>query len=101
MWLGLRGPVKIRAGTSGTETFTSGARILQIHAFPGGGGGTVTIPAKDSPTDPAVVTLPAGSGWWGWQKNHAVMSMQGTGAQLQIIFTGTSAYFLEYLEGTQ
>ncbi len=100
-WYGLRGPIKIRAGTSGTETFVSGAHILQWHAFPGGGGGTVTVPCKDSPTDPAVITLPAGSGWHGVQHNHALHVLQGTGTALQMVFTGTSAYYIEYSDGIQ
>lgn len=93
-WAGLRGRSKRRTGVSGTETFAVGCSILQIHAIPGGGGGTVQIV-----DDANVVTLPAGSGWWGWQAaTHKNFQIMGTGSQLTIVFTGTAGYFIEYLD---
>jgi hypothetical protein len=95
-WYGIRGRVKYRSGTSGVETFTSGTKIIQIHAF-SAAGGNVVMPAKGSPIDPVIITLPAGA-WWGLQENHINHSLEGTGSQLQIQFNTTTAYFVEYTD---
>ena len=93
MWYGLKGTVKRAAGVSGTVTLANGTRILQIHAFPSSGSnGTVQIGS-----DPAAVTLPAGSGWWGLQENHVDLILSGSGAALTIVFTNTVSYFVEYV----
>lgn len=91
MWFGIKGTDNRQTGTAGTVTLPVGAYVLQIHANQGAGGGTVQIFG-----DP--VTLPANSGWWGIQFNHALVL--STNASQTIVFTGTSSYLVEYVTPT-
>lgn len=92
-WYGLKGTVKRASGTAGTVTFVTGTRILQLHAFPSATlTGTVQIGS-----DPSAVTLPAASGWWGIQELHTDLILSGTGAAVQIVFSNTQSYFIEYV----
>lgn len=91
---GLKGTIKYRSGTNGTETFVTGTRILQVHAI---GAGSIAMPAKGSPTDPVTITTLAAS-WFRLDEHHVDHVLNGTGAALQLVFSGTSAYFVEYIE---
>lgn len=94
MWNELRGAPKWFTGTSGTVTIPLGWAVLQIHAVPGGGGGTVLNNLTDDGAgNTPTVTLPAGTGWWGIQEQHTNM-VSRTGHNT-IVFTGTSAYLVE------
>jgi hypothetical protein len=89
---GLKGTVKYRSGTSGTEKFTAGARILQVHAI---GAGTISMPANGSPTSPLTITTVAAD--WFRLDEHHVDHILVTGG-LSIVFAGTSSYFIEYID---
>lgn len=93
MWLGLKGTSNRATGTNGTVTLPQGAYVLQIHAF---ASSASTVQIFD---DPAVVTLPASSGWWGIQFNHALLV--ATQGRTDIVFTSTSAYLIEYVTPTK
>jgi hypothetical protein len=94
MWNELPGPVNRVAGVSGTVTIPPGAKVTQIHAAGGSGGGTVQIF-----NDAAAITLLAGA-WWGVQFQH-LETVAITG-QNTIVFTGTASYWVEYtLAGSQ
>lgn len=95
MWAGLSGQVKRRAGVSGTETFASGAFILQIKAS-AASSGTIQMPSGDGSTT-ITVTVPSGAPF-SLQENHTNFVLQGAGTQLQLVFTSTNAYFIEYIE---
>jgi hypothetical protein len=95
MWHAIPGRVRYFTGTSGTVTFASGARILQIHALAGSGAGSVQIPTVDETGLGSVtIPLPGSSGWWGIQENHVNHEVP-VGAS--IVFTGTASYLVEYL----
>lgn len=94
MWNELPGPVKRYAGVSGTLTLPVGAKVTQIHAAGGSGGGTVQIF-----NDAAAITLVAGA-WWGVQFQH-LETVVPTGSPT-IVFTGTASYWVEVtLAGSQ
>lgn len=93
MWAEITKPVKRLAGAAGTLTFNSGARILQIIAI-GGAGGQIVLPTGDGSTT-QTIPLPAAVVWT-LQENHTGFAMQGAGAQLQIVFTSTVSYYVEY-----
>lgn len=92
-WYDLKGAVKTFSGTSGTCTFPSGSRILQIVFS----GGTMTIPTGDGSTLQTVTGV-AGQFWY-LEEHHASRVLQGASgsSQLQIVFTGTASYFVEYV----
>ena len=90
MWVGLKGTIKRATGVVGTVTLKAGARVLQIHAF-ASAASTVQIFNDTNP-----VTLPASSGWWGLQENHA--DTVAPTANPTIVFTGTSSYLIEYID---
>lgn len=92
MWFGIKGTSTRATGTSGTVTLPVGAYVLQIHAF-ASSASTVQIFA-----DAFVHTLPANSGWWGIQFNHALVV--STNASQAITFTGTASYLIEYVTPT-
>lgn len=99
MWKEIRSPVLRRNGTavvSATETFQSGAQILQIRAF-----GSSTAGAIQIFSDPKPITIPASSGWLVIQENHTALTALGpaggsTGTT--IVFTGVASYSIEYVE---
>lgn len=93
MWYELGKPVLTLAGTSGTLTFNRGAVIMQIIAQ-GASNATVTVPTGDGSTT-QTIPVPAGT-TFRYQANHLNRTMQGSGTALQITFTSTLSYFVEY-----
>lgn len=97
-WYELKGTVKTRAGTSGTETFSEGARILQIIVV-GGTNATMQIPNGSGST--VSVPMPSNTPWI-LEEDHAsrIMGQKEGGANtgLAIVFTATASYFVEYLD---
>lgn len=91
MYYELSGQVVSVTGTSGTPTIPSGARIIEIQALPGSGGGSVVMP--DGAGGTISVTLPDGSNGFVYKPFHA---NRKTTAANQIVFSGTSTYFVEY-----
>lgn len=77
------------AGTSGTLTLTGGKRVLQITAIALGAAASFTINAGDTITLPYDAT----------DKASSSLSVEPVGNLLNptIVFTGTDAYFVEYV----
>jgi hypothetical protein len=93
-WYDLKQTPKTYAGAAGTLTFNSGAKILQIIVV-GAGGATIALP--DGKGGIATIPVPSSSPWI-LEEHHAQRILQGSGAQLQIVFTSTVSYFVEYME---
>jgi hypothetical protein len=92
----VRIPSRRRVGTSGTETFEAGTVILQVQAYNNNSANaTVQMPKGDGQNTVSVTVVGASS--FNYQTINGAFQMQGTGAQLQIVFTGTVSYFIEYL----
>lgn len=91
MYYELAGQVISVAGTSGTPTIPMGARILNVQALPAGGGGTIQMP--DGAGGTVTITLPDASNGFSYTPFHA---NRKTTAANQLVFTGTSTYFVEY-----
>ena len=94
-WHDLKGSIRTAAGSSGTVTLSSGSRVLQVYAVASGAGGAVAIPDGSGSavaTIPLVANVPLHL-----EEHHASRVLQGTGAQLQIVFTSTASYFVEYV----
>ena len=90
-WYSIKGSIKTAAGTSGTVTLASGSRVLQIIFA----GGTCVLPTGDGSTTQTITGV-AGQ-VFALQEHHAARVLQGTGAQLNIVFSGTTSYFVEYI----
>ena len=88
MWFGLRGPILRFIGTSGTVTIPAGAKVLQIKAH------ATTAGSVKIFGDSNAITLPASSGWFYLQENHAGL-VAPTGSNT-IVFTSTDSYYVEY-----
>lgn len=90
MWT-LPGQFRYAAGTSGTVAIPRGAKLLQVHAH-ASAAATVSIFGGDS--------LPIPTTGWGWQIQHlGWVAGDPQHGSLDIVFTGTDAYFVEYVEG--
>jgi hypothetical protein len=95
-WTDIKKQVRFRAGTAGTETFNSGTAILSIIVV-GAGGASMTLPSSSN--SGATVTVPMPSSQpWELENHHLSHVLQGTGGNLQIVFTSTVSYFVEYVE---
>ena len=87
-WQGVARVVARRSGTAATETFTKGSAILKINVA----GGSVTMP--DGKGGTITLTVPVN---WNYQADSQLdFVMQGSGAQLQLVFSGSTSYFVEY-----
>ena len=87
-WQGIPRVVARRAGTAATETFKTGSVILKINVA----GGTVTMP--DGKGGLITLTVPVN---WNYQADGQLdFTLQGSGAQLQLAFSGSTSYFVEY-----
>lgn len=87
MWFGLPGPVQFATGTSGTVTLVAGSKVLQIKAFAATSGSIDMFGTT--------IVLPASSGWFELQENHA-LNVAPTGAST-IVFASTASYYVEYM----
>lgn len=95
MWYDLKGTAKTFAGAAGTVTFNPGARILQILAVSGGSGGSIALPDGKGGT----ATIPLGDfDLFDYSAHHTNRLMGAPQGGLTIVFTGTTRYFVEYLE---
>jgi hypothetical protein len=61
----------------------------------GGSGATLAIPNGQGGV--ATVPLPSSSPWM-LEEHHAQRVLQGTGAQLQLVFASTVSYLVEYVD---
>jgi hypothetical protein len=92
MWFELGGQCISVAGTSGTPTIPSGAVLLNVQALPASGGGTIVMP--DGKGSTVTITLPDASNGFDYKPFH---TNRKTTAANQLVFTGTSTYFVEYM----
>lgn len=92
MWHELTGRTVRLAGVSGTPTIPKGAAIINLQALPGGTAGSVTLPDGQGGT--TTVTLPANSNGFNFDPKHT--NCVTTSAN-QIVFTGTTSYFVEFM----
>ena len=90
-WYDIKGSIKTAAGSSGTVTLASGSRVLQIIFA----GGTCVLPTGDGSTTQTITGV--SGAFFTLQEHHAIRVLQGAGAQLQIVFSGTTSYCVEYI----
>jgi hypothetical protein len=93
-WFEIPRTIKTRAGTAGTETFSSGASILQIIVV-GASGATVQVPNGND--NFATIPVPANTTWI-LQEHHAQRVMGPQQGGTKIVFTSTLSYFIEYID---
>jgi hypothetical protein len=93
-WYEISRVVQTKAGASGTVTFPTGTKILQIIVL-GGSGATVTLPDGQGST--VAIPIPSATDYWTLMEHHTARALQGSGAQLQIAFASTTSYFVEYI----
>jgi hypothetical protein len=94
VWNELNGTVKRWAAVSGTLTLAAGARVLQVKFS----GGTCVLPTGDG-VSVQTITCPTGI-WFDLQEQHVNFIMGvlgGTGAQLNLVFAGGAAAYVEYI----
>jgi len=86
---GLQGNWAYAAGTSGTVTLPEGAVVCQISAQTTAGGTVVIFGG-------ATITVPANTAFERAPSDHALCVAKTSGANT-IVFTGTTAYYVEYI----
>lgn len=86
---GLYGKWGYKAGVDGTATLPEGAVVTQISAK-STAGGTIVIFGG------ATITVPANSSFDRFPPDHALCCARGASSD-EIVFTGTTMYFVEYL----
>lgn len=87
-WHGLPGTPGYFAGAAGTVTLPAGAILIAITAH-ATAASSLTIFGGQS------IPIPAGMTWV-LDLKHANFSAYGTGAQAQLVFTGTDSYFVHW-----
>lgn len=96
-WWTVQGTIMTAAGTSGIVTLPAGARVLQIIAS-GGNGATIALPNGSGGT--ATIPIPSSTSPWILIEGHLSRVMGASQGGLNITFSATASYFVEYIAAT-
>ena len=88
MWTDLRGAWTYGTGTNGALTLPAGARVLSIQAQ-AAGAASVSIFGG--------AAIPLGTSGLSLRFNHTLVQAQSVKSR-DIVFTGTTGYFVEYVK---
>lgn len=89
-WHSLPGTPGYFAGASGTVTLPAGAVLIAVTAHASAGGATCTIFGGQA------IPIVSGAPAFSLDLKHANYVAAGTGAQAQLVFTGTDHYFVHW-----